>query len=90
MNDGTNTASVALTPVAGTTYKIGGRWNAYTGKMEVAVDGTSGAEATYDGAFTLTGTDIEIGYATTGIGLFKNISFYNADKGTAFIESETT
>jgi len=90
MTDGTNTASEELTPVAGTTFKLGGRWNTLTGKMQLTVDGTSGSEATYDGAFATNGTDIEIGYGTAGTSTFKNDRIFNIDKGTTYVETQTT
>jgi len=55
--DGTNTASVSLTVVAGTTYKC---WAGFgSGSLQVGVDAATGTATNYDGAFA-TGTKMEI------------------------------
>jgi len=72
--DGTNTASVALTIVAGVTYKI---WLAYgQGSLQVGVDALTGTAASFDGAFT-TGTKIELATPAARATFTRDIEHYN-------------
>jgi len=72
--DGTNTASVAMTIVAGATYKV---WVAFGGtSLQVGFDATTGTAGTFDGAFT-TGTKIEIVTPSVGTNLTRNLRAYN-------------
>lgn len=72
--DGTNTASVALTIVSGTTYKI---WVAYGGtSLQVGFDSTAGTAGTFDGAFA-TGTKIEVITPSGNVTLLRNLRHYD-------------
>ena len=53
LTDGTNTASKALTVVADTEYTIQATWGLVSGspKMQIAVNGTAGTQATFAGTF---------------------------------------
>lgn len=72
--DGTNTASVALTVVAGTTYKL---WVAYgSGSLQVGVGVATGTATSYDGAFA-TGTKIEVTARSAYVQLAADLRRYN-------------
>lgn len=71
--DGTNTASVALTIVAGTTYKI---WAAFGGtSLQVGVDASTGTLGTFDGVFTA-GTKLELVTPSANTNYTRNIRAY--------------
>ena len=74
--DGTNTASVALTTVAGTTYKI---WVAYGGtNLQVGVDASTGTATSFDGAFA-SGTKIEICTPADNVSSLRNMQTHKTD-----------
>ena len=70
--DGTNIATVALSPVAGTEYSIDLYFGDKSGpKMQLAVDGVGGTAVDYDGAFP-SGENINIGFGG-GFQMIKDI-----------------
>lgn len=80
--DGTNTASVALTVVAGTTYKI---WVAYGDtSLQVGFDSTTGTAGTFDGAFD-TGTKIELVTPSIATNYTRNMRAYSQPFAAAVI-----
>jgi len=72
--DGTNTVTVSLTTVSGTTYKICIAYG--SSSLRVGVGGTWGTAGSYDGAFTVTG-NLEFGNDTDFIHLARNFRWYN-------------
>jgi len=77
-HDGTNTAVVACTPVADTTYSIKLIWGDSSGqKMGVVVDSTAGTLATHAGSFD-TSTKMSVGWTASAFQEISPIKIYKA------------
>lgn len=87
--DGTNTATVALTPVAGTTYKCGVRGNTAGNEMMVSLNGTNGTATSYDGAVVVDGGNKIYLQGITGGASIKNLRI-TTDRGAAALAAATT
>ena len=76
ITDGTNTASKALTVVADTEYMIQATWGLVSGspKMQIAVNGTAGTQATFAGTFSP--SDIYFGLENEELQYVKDFMVY--------------
>lgn len=72
--DGTNTASVSLTVVADTTYKIALAYDA--SNLNVAANGTWGTSQSYDGAFPA-GTELDLMLSAGYVSRVRSLKRYN-------------
>lgn len=92
-DDGTNNADITPTNAILTLNKFAVRASTTTSKMQVLSDGTAGAEATYDGAWDRDAGTLYIGGTASAQktnNCIKNVKIWDTDKGTAFLEAETT
>lgn len=86
--DGSNTATVAWTPVAGTTYKVGVRGNTALNQLQVCLNGTNGTATNYDGGIAADGQNkLYIQGIASGMS-HKNIKI-SADRGAAALAAAT-
>lgn len=87
--DGTNTATIAWTSVAGTPAKVGCRWNTALNELQVSLNGTNGTATSYDGGFTVDGQNKIYLQGIAGGFSIKNV-FSSADRGAAALAAATT
>lgn len=86
--DGTNTATVAWTPVAGTAVKIGVRGNTALNELQVSLNGINGTATSYDGGIAVDGQNkIYLQGINNGFSI-KNVK-NSPDRGAAALAAAT-
>lgn len=80
-SDGVNLASGPAVSATSGWMRIAMRWNAATGKMQIATNGVAGIEQTYDGSFNLSALNVGYGLSSW----IRNLRLYAADEGTTKI-----